>query len=207
MNQQWILHGAPTGNCLRAAIALSEAGLPFTVKRVLLRSGEHKQAEYLAVNPLGQVPALAITGGEDGGTIITQSNAIMFHAAEAAPASGLLGTTPLARTKVFERFFYFLTEVIVPSSASFQLKSASAGAAAQILDSKFLARLSYAEEFLRSHAYIAGDEFTLADIAAFTIAFAYKDALDWSALPKMRAWYEHVAQRPGVQRGMDVFTN
>src|SRR6185369_13001640 len=87
MHPQLVLHGAPTGNCFRAAIALSEAALPFTVQRIQLRHGEHKQEDYLAINPLGQVPALAIPEHEGPGSYITQSNAIMFYAAEAAPAA------------------------------------------------------------------------------------------------------------------------
>jgi len=207
MHQQLVLHGAPTGNCFRAAIALSEAALPFAVQRIQLRHGEHKQAGYLAVNPLGQVPALAIPEHDGPGSFLTQSNAIMFYAAEAAPAAGLLGGTPMARAKVLERFFYFLTEVIAPSHASFRLKNASASGAAQILDDQFLSRLAYAEHFLLAQPYMAGDTFTLADIAAFTTAYAYREVVDWPALPRLRAWYSHVARRPGIQRGMNAFAN
>jgi GST-like protein len=207
MHPQLVLHGAPTGNCFRAAIALSEADLPYAIQRVQLRHGEHKQAEYLAVNPLGQVPALAIPGHDGPGNYITQSNAIMFYAAEATPAAGLLGKAPQERARVLERFFYFLTEVISPSHASFQLKNAFAPGAAQILDSRFLARLAYAEQFLLGQPYMAGDSFTLADIAAFTIAYAYREVLDWPSLPRLRAWYSHVAQRPSIQHGMSAFAN
>ena len=207
MHSQLVLHGAPTGNCFRAAIALSEAGLPYAVQRVQLRQGEHKQAEYLAVNPLGQVPALAIPERDGPGSFLTQSNAIMFYAAEAAPAAGLLGKEPSQRARVLERFFYFLTEVITPSYTSFQLKNAFAPGAAQILDNKFLARLAYAEQFLLGQPYMAGDSFTLADIAAFTVAYAYREVLEWPVLPRLRAWYSHLAQRPGIQHGMNIFAS
>jgi len=52
------LYGAQTGNCLRAAIALEEAMVPYTVRHVDLRSGEHRRAAYLALNPAGQVPTM-----------------------------------------------------------------------------------------------------------------------------------------------------
>ena len=161
----------------------------------------------MAINPLGQVPALSIPERDGPVSFITQSNAIMFYAAEAAPHAGLLGETPMSRAVVLERFFYFLTEVIGPIHASFQLKNAFAPGAAQILDSRFLARLAYAEQFLLGQPYMAGGSFTLADIAAFTIAYAYREVLDWPDLPRLRAWYAHVAQRPGIQRGMNAFAH
>ncbi|WP_265341779.1 glutathione binding-like protein [Burkholderia pyrrocinia] len=57
--------------------------------------------------------------------------------------------------------------------------------------------LVQAERFLTDTAYIAGDTFTLADIAAYTSAFAMRQALDWSALPLLHAWYTKIGARPG----------
>jgi GSH-dependent disulfide-bond oxidoreductase len=49
---------------------------------------------------------------------------------------------------------------------------------------------------------MAGDSFTLADIAAYTSAFAVRHDLDWPGLPLLSAWYTRINARPGVVRGM-----
>ena len=51
------LYGAQTGNSRRAAIALEEADIPYSVIRVDLRAGEHKTAAFRALNPRGLIPA------------------------------------------------------------------------------------------------------------------------------------------------------
>ncbi|WP_408318911.1 glutathione S-transferase family protein [Paraburkholderia nemoris] len=62
-----------------------------------------------------------------------------------------------------------------------------------------------AERFLIDALYIASDRFTLADIAAYTSAFAVRQDLDWSKLPLLRAWYARIGARPGVVCGMAAF--
>ena len=75
------LYGAQTGNCIRAAIALEEVGLSYTPKFVDLSSGAHQGADYLALNPLGKVPVLVQKEEGREPFILTQSNAIIRHAA------------------------------------------------------------------------------------------------------------------------------
>src|SRR4051812_4303819 len=98
-----ILHGAKTGNCLRAAIALTEAGLAFDVKRVNLRAGEQKSAAHLALNPAGKVPVLV--EHIEPARVITQSSAIFFYADERAPGRLLPPPGAPGRVEVLEAFF------------------------------------------------------------------------------------------------------
>jgi glutathione S-transferase len=52
------LHGAKTGNCLRAAIGLSEAGLTYRIRHLDLRRGDQRDRAHLALNPEEKVPVL-----------------------------------------------------------------------------------------------------------------------------------------------------
>jgi GST-like protein len=80
------LHGARTGNCLRAAIGLSEAGFLYKTRHVDLRRGEQRDAPHLALNPAGKVPVLVARGPvEAQAFVLTQSSAILFYADAAAP--------------------------------------------------------------------------------------------------------------------------
>lgn len=205
MDAQLTLYGDRTGNCLRAAIALEESGLDFAVIRLSLRSGDHKAASYLALNPLGQVPILTIVQDNGPPSILTQSNAIVMYAAENAAEPDLVGQISGNHALVLERYFYFLTEVIALNHAGFRAKNAGKEDAARLFDEKAHDNLVYADRFVVETAFISGGSFSIADIAAYTIAHTYRDRLDWAAVPSLKSWYSRVSERPGIQRGMQSF--
>ncbi|AXE95621.1 glutathione S-transferase family protein [Paraburkholderia sp. 22099] len=198
------LYGAQTGNSRRAAIALEEAGISYSVSRVDLRAGEHKTAAFRELNPRGLVPIMVEEGKAGTGLVVTQSNAIMFYAASRSRER----LTPDPGQEValfFDRLFYFITEVIAPNGSAFALTQQGNEPGAQFLAARSIEALVQAEPFLVDAPYIAGDRFTLADIAAYTCAFAVRQDLDWSELPLLRAWYARISARPGVVRGMAAF--
>ncbi len=85
-----------SGTLVHQVAALS--GLPFELRFISLRAGDHKKPEYLALNPKGEVPALQLPDG----TVITELPAIIQWFAEAAPDSGLLPRETTARIKAIE---------------------------------------------------------------------------------------------------------
>ena len=74
------------------------SGVPFDLRFISLRAGDHKRPDYLAVNPKGEVPALQLPDG----TVVTELPAIIQWFAEAAPDSGLLPRDPSHRIKAIE---------------------------------------------------------------------------------------------------------
>ena len=204
MDDKLELYGALTGNCIRAAIALEEANLPYAVTHVDLRMGQQRQALVLALNPRGQVPVL-VKHSVAAPLVLTQSNAIIMFAASAAPDALLQGGSAKNIALVQERFFYFITDVIAVSHAAFALRGASYDESAHFLDARFIAALKVAENFLRDSQFIAGDAFSIADIAAFTIVRSTKNQLPWTRLPRMAKWYDMLETRPAVSRGLRVF--
>lgn len=198
------LYGAPTGNCIRAAIALDEAAIPYQARHVDLRQGEHRQTPMLSLNPLGKVPVL-VQDTQNGPFILTQSNAIIFYADAQVPGRLTPADSAYARARVMERFFYFLTDVIAPSHAAFSLRAPEAAAARHELNERVMQSMLYAEQFAGEADYIAGDVFSLADIAAFTMATSLHQQIAWAKLPNLSRWYQRVLARPAVQKGMNVF--
>jgi len=49
---------------------------------------------------------------------------------------------------------------------------------------------------------MAGDQFSMADISAFTIAASMRDRLDWAVLSRLSRWFDAIEARPAVQRGL-----
>lgn len=204
MNASFELYGAPTGNSIRAAIALEEADLRYTPKIVDLASFEHQGADHLALNPLGKVPVLVEK--EEGQTpfVLTQSNAIILYAAGKA-AGGLLPEADHDRAIALERFFFFVTDVIAVSHAAFSLREANSQTARKILTDRMFAMLETAERYVACDDFIAGAAFSVADIAAFTIAKSVESDLPWSKLPNLKRWFAAIEARPSVKRGFAAF--
>ncbi|MBV6821943.1 glutathione S-transferase family protein [Pseudomonas sp. PD9R] len=203
MNTAIELYGANTGNTLRAAIALEEAGLPYTARRIDLRAGEHRDPTFLALNPAGKVPTL-IDRSSTPAQVINQSNAIIQYADTQAPGRLSPAQPGPERIKVFDRYFFFVTDVIAPSHAAFFLRQAGANDAAALIDRRVLEQFSLAETFLADE-FMAGDRFSMADISAFTIAASIRDRLDWTSLTHLSRWFDAIEARPAVQRGLKAF--
>jgi GST-like protein len=199
------LYGARTGNCLRAAIGLEEAGLTYTARHVGLSKGEHSTPAFLALNPAGKVPVLVAQSAGVPDFVLTQSNAILFYAEERAPGGLLPPGGTEARTRALEAFFYFTTDVIALNGAAFALGRQHFEDAASNLTERYLRAIRDSERFLREEGFMGGDRFSLADIAAYTIITAVSAQLPWDRLPRLAAWRERVGDRPAVQRGMAAF--
>jgi glutathione S-transferase len=91
------LYFAP-GACSFVPHAMLEAsGAPFELLIVKLHKGEHKTAEFLAINPQGQVPVLI-----DGDLVLCQLIAIVCHLDDKFPEQGFLPREPAARAKALE---------------------------------------------------------------------------------------------------------
>jgi GST-like protein len=194
------LYGAATGNCLRAVMALEEAGIPYVTRIIDLRNGEHKRAPYTDLNPTGLVPTIVDHMADGSRLVLTQSNAIILYAAGKAPGRLMPREEGATRAVVFERFLFFITDVIGPSGAAFFLKRQQQDESAGMLDARMRNALIGAERFARESRFIAGDAFSIADIAGFTITAFARPHLPWDELPNLQRWYQAVETRPAVQR-------
>jgi GST-like protein len=104
------------------------------------------------------------------------------------------------RSIVVERFMFFITDVIAQSGASFYLSRRNHSGAAEMLEDRTLDALVGAERFLERSRFMAGDAFSVADIAGLTITAFAKGKLPWDRLPKLEGWFQLVESRPAVRR-------
>lgn len=204
MTERLVLYGARTGNSLRAAIALTEAGVAFETARLNLGIGDQLTAGFLRLNPMGKVPVLAAYDGDRVVWSLGQSNAIMMEAAASAPGR-LLPVGRREQAKALERLFYFITDVIAPSHAGFYLEQEGMTDGAKAMAQLTGERIESCESFLEYSPYMAGDEFSLADISAYTLIHSLRRHLHWRDLPLLADWYARVEERPGIKRGMATF--
>jgi len=200
------LHGAKTGNCLRAAIGLSEAGLPYKIRHVDLGRGEQRDEAHLALNPAGKVPVLVARGSVNAQAfVLTQSSAILFYADAEAPGRILPLHADRTRIRALEAFFYFTSDVIALNGAAFSLQGPEFSGAAATLTDRYLGAIIASERFLIDTEFMGAARFSIADIAAFTIISAVRRQLPWAQLPLLATWRDRIGRRPGVQTGMTAF--
>jgi GST-like protein len=200
-----ILYGARTGNCLRVAIALEELGIAYRTAALDLRAGEQRTPAFLSLNPLGKVPVLQVRSPGSTSLVIAQSNAILLYLAKRAGGTLLSLEEDVYSPLALERFLFFVTDVIAPNHASFFLRSEGCDEGRRLMEQRSLDALLASEGFLENARFMAGESFTLADIAAATIVAALSSSIDWTEHPRLRRWFACVMARPGVKRGMTAF--
>ncbi len=197
------LYAARTGNGLRAAIALAESELPYTVHVVDLARGEHKRDDYLTLNPTGRIPTLVERQADgESGLVLTQSTAIMLYAAELS--GRLLPEDRIERAAALEWFAFFVTDVIAPlNQASLMRMSVddNVTTALQWLNDRGARYLAFADARLADRPFLAGEAFSIADVAAYPLVSSLDEAV-LAPLTHLRRWHAAVGGREGVRRGL-----
>ncbi|HYX63043.1 MAG TPA: glutathione S-transferase N-terminal domain-containing protein, partial [Burkholderiales bacterium] len=104
------LYAAGTSNGMRARIALEECGLKYHWHPIDLAKGEHKSAQFLALNPNGQIPVIVDDEAPGGRKLtLTQSSAIMMYCAE--KAGKFIPSDPTKRAAMLEAYMSASTDI------------------------------------------------------------------------------------------------
>ena len=183
-----------SGHAHRVELLLSLLGLPTELVFVDLAQGAHKQPEFLALNPFGQVPVI-----DDNGTLLSDSNAILVYLAKAYDKGGRwLPSEPIAAAKV-QRWLSVAAGPIASGPASARLITVfGAPYNAEETIARSHALLQVVEGELANSRFLAGDAPTLADIAAYTyIAHAPEGNVSLADYPNLRAWLARIEALPG----------
>ena len=202
------LYTSATPNGYRASIMLEETGLPYKVHPVDLKSGEHKTPAFLAVNATGRIPAIVDDEPERGPPLaLAETLAITLYLAE---KSGRL--SPANSSERALAYQWAATVISGFGSATpgiFFARQLDEAAHVKII-AKFFADidvyLKAMNERLADNPYLAGSEFSFADVLAIpTIALSLKNfKVDLSPYTHVLRWRDEVAARPAVQRGFKI---
>lgn len=194
-------HTAATPNGHKVSIMLEECGLEYRLHVIDLSSQAQKQPEFLAINPNGRIPAIV-----DNGFAVFESGAILLYLAEKtgrflpADAEGrsravqwlmwqMGGLGPMmGQLNVFKRYF---PEHIPAAIERYERES--------------YRLFGVMETRLADSPYLAGDEYSIADIACWPWVRAH----EWPGLtlanhPRLADWLARIGERPAVARGMQV---
>ncbi len=201
-----VLHTWTTPNGFKASIALEEMGLPYKVRPVNIGADEQFHPDFLKISPNNKIPAIV---DEETGISVFETGAILVYLAEKTgkflPASGE------ARYKVLEWLNWQMGglgpmfgqlghfAVFAPEKVPYALNRYTN-------EAKRL--LGVLETQLSKHAYVAGDDYTIADMAIYpwinTLRTFYQQEELLTDTPHIKAWFDTVGARPAVQKGMTV---
>jgi glutathione S-transferase len=186
-----------SGNCLKVKWTLELLGADYEWIETNILKGETRTGEFLALNPAGQVPLLLTPMGH----ALAQSNAIILYLNEKHDG-GLLPNRAFERAKVYEWLFWeqYSHEpyIAVRRFLKTYLNKPEPELDPKLLD-RGLAALSRMETQLGAAKWIAGDEFSLADISlvAYT-RVAHEGGFDLNAFASVGAWVARVEKRLGI---------
>ncbi|WIE50606.1 glutathione S-transferase [Pseudomonas sp. GM17] len=182
-----------SGHAHRVELMLSLLGLPYELVFVDLAKGEHKQADFLALNPFGQVPVI-----DDQGVILADSNAILVYLARKYGQGRWLPEDPLGAARV-QRWLSAAAGPIAFGPAVARLITVfGAQRNAEEAITRSHALLKVVEQELTASPYLAGSEPTIADIAGYSyIAHAPEGNVSLADYPQVRAWLARIEALPG----------
>ncbi len=192
-----LLGRATSGNVQKVLFLLEELGLPYERKDYGKQWENTTTPEYSAMNPIKKVPTLV-----DGGNVIWQSNTILRYLAAKNPTP-LYPADAAQRAKIDSWMDWTLSELNGAYLGGF--KDAKKPEAERSPDTtpNLAAELKVLEAQLAKNAFVAGAQFSLADVALGPIVkrcLAFP--LGLPAFPKTAAWFAALQARPAFQKAV-----
>lgn len=194
------IYGSPRSSAGRCYWCLEEIEQPYERKEINFKEKEHKSDKYLAINPNGKVPTLT-----DGDFTIWESMAINLYLAEKYRPE-LLGSTAEQKGLVYQWSVWAIAELQVPLIDIFiQLVFVPEERRSQDVIEKAMAKLpnllGVIEKKLSLHNYLAGDDFTLADLNTLSVVSLCEHVkFELSNYPKIQTWQSEIGKRAAYQK-------
>jgi glutathione S-transferase len=191
------LYYSPGACSLSPHIALREAGLPFSLEKVDLKTKQVADGSaFTAVNGKGYVPALKL----DDGRVLTEGPAIVQYIADQKPELGLApkaGT--LERYRLQESLNFVTSELHKPFGALFAPNLPNE--AREFSLARLKQRLDWLTQEMADKTYMTGDRFTVADGYLFTI-LSWAKHVSVELSPVLQDYLRRIGQRPKVQEAL-----
>ena len=199
-----------TPNGHKIHIMLEECGLAYRAIPVNIGAGDQFAPEFLRISPNNKIPAILDPDGPDGEPIsIFESGAILLYLA--AKTGRFLPADLRGRYRTLEWLMFQMGSVgpMLGQVHHFRLYAPEPIPYAVDRYSNEARRLyGVIDRRLGQSRYIAADEYTIADIAIFPWLRSWKNqGIVLEEFPALKAWFDGIAARPAVQRGVEVLAH
>ncbi len=203
------LYTWPTPNGHKIHIMLEETGLEYTVHPIDISAGDQFEPEFLKISPNNKMPAMVDLDGPGGSPYsLFESGAILMYLAE--KTGKFMPSAIRARYNVVQWLMFQMGGIgpllgqahhfraYAPEKIPYAIEryTNEANRLYNVLDVR-----------LREHEYLA-DEYSIADIATFPWLRSYeRQGVDLKGFPNVKRWFEVIAERPAVKRGVEVLAD
>jgi GSH-dependent disulfide-bond oxidoreductase len=200
----------PTPNGHKVHIMLEECGLPYRVHAVDIGASEQFEPEFLAISPNNKVPAIVDSDGPDGRPIsLFESGAILLYLA--GKSGRFLPASTRGKYEVLQWLMFQMGGVgpMLGQAHHFRIYAPEKIAYAIERYTNEAKRLyAVMNKRLANSKYLGGAEYSIADIAVFPWLRSWRNqGIDWADYPHLKGWFDEIAHRPAVMRGVEVLAD
>lgn len=201
------LYTWPTPNGAKVQIALEEMGLAYEVHAVDIGAGDQFKPDFLAISPNNRIPAIVDRDGPGGKRLpLFESGAILIYLAE--KTGRLLAPKGAARYAALQWLMFQVSGLgpMLGQASHFRFFSAERFPYAIDRYTNEAKRLySVLDRRLGEAEYLAGAEYTIADIATYPwLRYWEMQGVNLADYAHVQRWFNQIDTRPSVQRGLEV---
>ncbi len=200
----------PPPNGPKITLFLEEAGLPYTVKPVDIGKGDQFRPEFLAFSPNNKIPAIIDHAPADGGAPlgVFESGAILVYLAN--KTGRFFGADVRQKVEVNQWLMWQMAG-LGPMTGQYGHFNVYAPERIEYAIDRYTREvqrlLGVLDRRLAGRSFIAGEEYTIADMAAYPWINPYTKApLDLEPYPELRRWHAAIAARPATARAYALAT-
>ncbi|UXI03956.1 glutathione S-transferase family protein [Photobacterium sp. TY1-4] len=198
------LYTAATPNGHKISIALEEMGIEYRVHPLDLMAAEQKSPAFTAINPNGRIPAIIDT--ENDNFTVFESGAILLYLAE--KTGQFLPTDPKQRSQVMQWLMFQMGGVgpmMGQANVFYRYFPEKIPAAIERYQHEGRRLFEVMDRQLAEHRYLAGEEYTIADIATWPWVRIHEwSGISIEGLAHLQRWLSELAARPACQKGIMV---
>ena len=174
---------------------LEELGVPYDIKLLKLSEGDNMKPDYLAINPMGKVPAL-----KDGDTIITEVAAICTYLADSFPEKKLNVPIGMPRRGVYLKWLFFGPSCMEPAVIDRAAPRKEEARRGMLGYGDFDTTMNVVAKAVEKGPWLMGDQFTAADVV---IGSHIRWGMIFKMVPERKEFLDYaarIAARPAAQR-------
>lgn len=194
MPQLTLFHATPSRSSI-ALWMLEEIGEPYDVRILDLAKGDQQKPDYIAINPMGKVPAL-----KHGDAAVTESAAICAYLADAFPRAGLNVPVGDPRRGVYLKWLFFGPGVIEPAVTDRAFPRKEEPRRGTLGYGDFDTVMNVLSQAVTPGPFLMGEQFTAADVV---IGANVRWGMMFKLIPERKELSDYVARfkdRPAVKR-------
>jgi GST-like protein len=204
------VHSWPTPNGHKVHVMLEECALPYKAIPVDIGRGEQFRSDFLSLSPNNKIPALVDPDGPDGRPIaLFESGAILLYLA--GKTGRFLPESTRGKYEVLQWLMFQMGGVgpMLGQTHHFRIYAPEKIPYAIERYSNEAKRLyGVMNKRLAKSRYLGGPEYSIADIATFPWLRSWKNqGITWDDHPHLKGWFDEIAARPAVLRGVEVLAD